>query len=67
MRSKAGCEECNEGIMTLYGVSPNGMPNQVRAPCLSCSPSRSLEELEREKDERIIKKKIREHNERTGW
>lgn len=62
------CKGCDgSGIMFLY-ASPG---NRLKAPCLMCSPTRTLEDLEDELHRKIAasetlegKRQIKEHNQR---
>jgi hypothetical protein len=62
----SGCKWCDQGIMTLE-------PLGISAPCVACSPTRKLSDLERERDARyraeeleVERAMIREHNARIG-
>jgi hypothetical protein len=62
----SGCKWCHHGIMILFMGE-----REIRAPCIQCSPTRKLVDLEREqalRDDEFQKeqerKEIREHNAR---
>jgi hypothetical protein len=60
LRAAAKCPDCEDGIMTLW-------PGPIKAPCLTCSPDARLEDLLDAIASREERKRIAEHNAKTGW
>lgn len=63
----SGCKWCVHGIMVLFMGE-----RELRAPCIQCSPTRKLADLEREQAVRdneyqkeFERKEIAAHNERV--
>lgn len=68
---KEKCPRCTHGIMTL--LHARGFGRHIKAPCLTCSPTRTLTELEfeaaaaqRAEELAAAQAKLREHNARMA-